>query len=188
MSERPLNPIESPDEYDVVYFAGVPTPGLAVISGADEASKWDKKDGPGQDGVRTTYQGPDVSDFEVKVYLWTAEHFAEWEQLRPLLRYDPSKKTVQAISVEHPDLAQCRITSVVVTKIGARVKEGKGKHSYTITCMEYRPPTKSNSSSTPSSTKSGDDRRDSPNPPQPPDEPSEQEKEIDRLLKIAQEP
>jgi hypothetical protein len=58
-----------------------------------------------------------------------------------VLRKATGSKEPTALDVYHPDLALLDIKSVVVTKIGGLVHDGKGGATVAVDFLEYRPPT-----------------------------------------------
>jgi hypothetical protein len=145
-----ISPLKYPPVYDVLYVGGQPSPGVAVISDADRAHKWDVKDGPGTEGAVITYRGKPPAKFTSKHKLWLEEHFAAWNAWRVLLAPEGAKKDVQPVDLLHPALIEQEIFSAVVETLGAIVHEGNGLYSYTIKWLEYRPPAKKNVTTTPS--------------------------------------
>lgn len=138
-----INPIEFPQAWDTLSVAGVQSPGIIPpggVSGAKRTYKYDIKVGKGVKGSTTTFVGVPPAPFTVKFQLWTAKHFARWDLFRDLLKYDPTKKALQAFEVFHPKLSEVDITSVVTTDIGATDDLGSGLYSITVEFLEYLPP------------------------------------------------
>lgn len=164
-----LNPIENPEAWDVVTIAGVDSPGVAKCAGHARKYEWDKKTGKGLRGATTTLTGGPPAEFTVTFTLWTVAHARAWELFVPLFRYDSTKKSVSAVDIYHPDLADQEIRSVVTQEVGPRVLNEDGSWSYEVSFLEYFPPPKASAVSTPNgSTSSSKDATGTP-PGTPPD-------------------
>lgn len=143
MSSGLINPIENPEAWDVVEFAGVvESPGYCKWSGWKRKHGWDVKKGKGLKGAVTTLVELPPTDGSFTFYLWTPEHFVEWDQLRPLLKYDATKKTVQSVQIYHPALDDIDVSLVVVEDIGPVTPEGRGLFSITVSMREDYPKAK----------------------------------------------
>lgn len=181
------NPIDFPEVWDAIIIGGRASPGVCTVEGSARNFKWDEKEGPGAAGATHTYRGDRPSHFKVKIKLWLAEHFDDWDSFREALRPDP-KKGIKALDVLHPALEDNGIRAVVVESIGEVKHEGGGLYAVELGLVEYRPPPKANASGTPkgasSSSKGGSDGKGT----APPSAKTEQEKEIERLLGIARQP
>ncbi len=143
------NPIDSPQLWDVVTVSGVQSPGLAEIGEWKRAHDWDQKKGKGTLGATATFVGKPLAEGSIKWYLWEPEHFASWDTFLPLFKYDPTKKTAQAVDIYHPALDAIDVASVVTTKIGNIIHEGKQLYSISIDFLEYNPPPNQSAVSTP---------------------------------------
>jgi hypothetical protein len=80
--------------------------------------------------------------------------FNLWETFRPLLKYDPTKKDIQAVDIFHPSLADLDLKSMVTESISNIVHEGKGKYSCEVEFLEYFPPPAKSAVSSPAASKS----------------------------------
>lgn len=181
-----VNPIENPQAWDVIYLGQTPSPGMCKLGGGfDRTYEWDTKKGKGTIGATSTFvQGPPVEG-TITFYLWKVAHFTEWGIFRNLLKYDPLKKTAQAVDIYHPALADLTIHSVVTKKIGKIVHEGKQLYSITVDFLEYFPAPKKSATGTPTGSKN--------NAKKPAGTPSDpvadaQQAEIKRLLAEAGKP
>lgn len=150
-----LNPIEHSQDADFLTLQGVRSPGvIASMSGHDREYKWDVKEGKGTAGATTTFTNIPPVKFSVKFSLWTPTHFTELERFLAVCFFDPTKDpSLNARSIFHPWLAPLSIASVVTTKIGGIVHEGKGLYSVTVEFLEYKPAPKVNATATPGATK-----------------------------------
>lgn len=181
-----VNPIENPQAWDVVEIGQVESPGMCKVSGFKRSNEWDIKKGKGTVGATATYVGKPPAKGTIVFYLWTVAHFHEWDEFRPLLKYDPTKKAVQAVDIWHPALADIDVNSVIVDDIGQIEHEGQQLYSITVSLTEYFPAPKKSAVGTPAgstSTQKGT------TPGTPPDPIADaQQAEIAALLKKASEP
>jgi hypothetical protein len=128
---------------DYLLLGGKRTPGSVKLSGHGRAEKWDVKEGDGQGGATVTYKGEELSKFTATFELGDGDDyddFADWDAFVPILRRATGAKEPSALDVFHPDLARLDIKSVVVTKIGGLVHDGKGGATVAVDFLEYRPP------------------------------------------------
>jgi hypothetical protein len=144
------------------------------------------KKGKGTYGATVTFVGRPPAKGSVKFYLWTPLHFTQWASFRPLLKYDPTKKKVQAVDVYYPSLADIDIRSVVVESIGNIVKEAPGLYSITVELLEYFPAPKKSAVSTPTQSQATQDGTTVGK--QPPAAQDAQQAEIAELMKQAAAP
>lgn len=183
MSSGALDPITNAQAWDVLRVGQSTSPGLAIVGEVKRKYEWDKKKGKGTYGFTSTFVGLPAPEASVKFLLWKKSHFTEWDTFRPLLKYDPTKKSIQAVDVYHPAWADVDFKSVVTESIGSIVHEGKGLYSITVEFSEYRPAPKRSAVSTPTrseATKEGTTPGTQPDPVA-----DAQQKEIAALLKQA---
>lgn len=187
MPSGAVNPLDNPEAWDSVQISGQPSPGLCKLSGFRRNFEWDVKKGKGTIGGTVTFVGRPPAKGSITFKLWTPAHFAQWDLFRPLLKYDPTKKAVQAVDLYHPSLADVDMNSFVTENVGAIEHDGNGLYTIAVDFLEYFPPPKASAVSTPSgstntTTKSGAGK---PNPQPVLDA---QEEEIRTLLKTAAQP
>lgn len=188
-----IDPLANPRAWDVVRIGQVASPGVCEVGEFKRAHEWDVKKGKGTFGSTTTFVGRPPAKGPVKFYLWDNgtlgtghNHFREWDAFRQLLKYDPTKKSVQAVDIYHPSLADIDIRSVVTESVGNIIHEGKGLYSITVELLEYFPAPKRSAVSTPTqsqSTQAGT----TPGTP-PPAAQDEQQTEIAALMQQAAAP
>ena len=181
------NPLDNPAIWDFVTIAGVNSPGVikdGALSEWKRQHEWDVKKGKGTVGATITFTSKPPAEGSITWYLWLPEHFAAWDDFLPLLQYDPTKKQAQAVDIYHPALDAIDVHSVVTTKIGNVMYEGKGLYSITVDFLEYFPAPNQNATGTPtgdfhdtSTQKAGSG---------PPKAQTEEEKQIQQLWKTAQ--
>lgn len=76
--------------FDKVFFASLPTPGLAEVD-AKRERKCDTKDTPGVDGATTTIHGLKPADIIIKLLIWTPDQYRALRELWPLIMTPPYK-------------------------------------------------------------------------------------------------
>jgi hypothetical protein len=159
----PINPLKYPREWDRILIGGTPSPGKCSVGKPKRSYEWDVKRGKGVQGATTTYQGLAPAEFTVTFRLITTpgvtgssadpDDFADWNAFLPLLKYDPTKKTVQAVDIFHPTLADLDIKAVVVKGIVAPHElnpfTGDGKYEAEVDFLEYVPAPSANATQTP---------------------------------------
>ena len=156
MSSGALNRIEHHQAWNVVTIAGVDSPGWALVPKAPRKYKYDVKEGKGTKGASVTFTNQPPAEFSITFYLWLPTHWVQWDLFRPLLKYDPTKKNMQAYDIYYPSLADVDITSVVTTDIGSVTPVGDPKDGYDsieVSYLEYLPASKTSAVSSPSGSK-----------------------------------
>jgi hypothetical protein len=186
MSSGAINPIENPQSWDAFQAGQITAPGICEVSEFKRAHEFDVKKGKGTYGATVTFVGRPPAKGSVKFLLWLPRHFTEWDAFRPLLKYDPTKKSVQAVDVYHPSLADIDIKSVVVESIGNAMKEAPGLYSITVELLEYFPAPKKSAVSTPTQSQATQDNTTVGK--QPPAAQDAQQAEIADLMRQASAP
>ncbi len=143
------NPIDIPSLWEFILVAGVRSPGLAEVSGADRTYDWDTKTAPGTEGATSTYKGKGPVTFTVKLTFWDSEQIDQWNRFRSLLKYESVKSVVKPVDIIHPALSQNGIGAAVTKKIGQLTHDGLGLYSVTVEFLEYFPPKKKDATQTP---------------------------------------
>jgi len=144
-----VDPISFPTAWDYIFVGGVINPGVCKVSEFKRAHEFDVKKGKGALGATVTFVGRPPAKGSIQFLLWKSQHFVDWDIFRALLKYDPTKKKVQAIDIYHPSLADIDVNSVVTESIGNIVHEGDGLYSITVEFLEYFPPPNKPAVSTP---------------------------------------
>ena len=181
-----LDPITNPQAWDVVKLGQSTSPGVCELSGFKRGHEWDIKKGKGTVGSTITFVARPPAKGSIKFKLWTAAHFDAWATFVALLKYDPTKKAVQAVDIYHPSLADIDITSVVTENIGIIVHEGDGLYSRTVDFIEYFPAPNVSAVSTPTTSQTTQDYTVPGEVAQ--DVPDAQQREIAALLQEATAP
>lgn len=154
-----VNPFDSPQDYDFVEIGGIECPGICQLSGFKRPTEWDVKKGKGTKGGTATLSQLPPAKGSIKFLLWSQLHFEIWDTVfRAQFLYDPTKKTVNAVDIYHPALANIDIHSVVTESIGAVEHESKGLYSITVELLEYLPPPKKSATGTPDGSKSNSNK------------------------------
>jgi hypothetical protein len=149
MSSGNLNPIDNPQSWDVIQIGQSTSPGVCIVRECKRPFEFEVKKGKGSFGATVTFVGRPPAKVSIEFLLWEALHFTHWDNFRPLLKYDPTKKAVQAVDVYHPSFDDIDFRSVVVESIGSIVHKGKGLYSITVEVLEYFPAPKVSAVSTP---------------------------------------
>ena len=190
-----VDPIAFPQYWDKVRVAGTWSPGLCRVKNGKRIHTWDVKKGKGTVGAKITFTEKPPATFDVEFILWDNgtlgtghNHFAEWDNFVQLLKYDPTKKTANAVSIFHPALDFADISSVVTTEIGIPedLIEGDSAKTITVSFLEdYPTPPKNATSSPVAPITSTTPPTGSGNPP--PDAPDALQQQIAILLNQAQQ-
>ncbi len=181
-----LDPISNAQAWDVLRVGQATSPGIAIVGEVKRKHEWDTKKGKGTYGATTTFVGRPPAQASAKFLLWLPVHFTQWDTFRTSLKYDPTKKAVQAVDVFHPAWADVDFKSVVIESIGSIVHEGKGLYSITVDFLEYFPASKRSGVSTPTTSQT---TKEGTTPGVQPDPVADaQQKEIAALLKQAAAP
>jgi hypothetical protein len=161
-----LNPILYPTVWSYITIGGAKSPGLANVGECKRKNVWDVKRGKGARGATITYTGEEPATFAVTFTLWRVpgvtsplqggvDDFAAWDLFRPLLKYDPTKATIQAIDIFHPSLVDIDVVSVVTESIGNIQHKGKGRYEVVVEFLEYYPPPAANATASPAGSATG---------------------------------
>ena len=150
-----FNPIDNAEDWSKFVIVGRETPGKAEVGEFKRVVEWDVKTGKGTAGATETVKGLPPAKGSVKFFAWTSAHFAAWDDLLPLLKYDPTKKTKQANAIYHPALDDIDVSSVNIESIGSWVHEGGQMYARTIEMLEFAPPPAKSATATPSGTAGG---------------------------------
>jgi hypothetical protein len=163
MASGALNPLanynppltNTPDAWDVCQIEGTTCPGHCEIRGFDRKWNWDKKTGKGAQGTRSTYTGKPAVEGEIEFFLYTGQHFAQWEKFRPLFKYNPTKTSTQAVHVDHPSLADIDVTALVCESIAPIRHLGLNYFSCIVKFSEFVPPPPAAAVATPTTAATG---------------------------------
>ncbi len=158
VTDTNLNPIDNPQDYDYCEVDGVENEGIIApggVSGFKRETEWEVKKGKGTKGGSATLVQMPPAKGSIKFLLWRKDHFEHWDStFRKAFKYDPTKKTKNAVDIFHPILAKQDIHSVVTESIGPETPEGQGLWSITVELLEYLPPPKKTVTSSPTGSTS----------------------------------
>lgn len=152
MSLGDFNPIVFPQLWDNIVIAEVQSPGICELGTFKRVHEFQIKKGKGTVGATVTFTQKPPAEGSAKLLLWTEEHFAQLDDFLPLLKYDPTKQGVEAVSIFHPTLAAIDISSVVCTNIESITHEGGQLYSIKLDFLEYFPASPKNAVSSPTTT------------------------------------
>lgn len=142
-----VDPLSTPEAYEVATIGGVPTPGVIArggVTGFKRDTDIDVQKGKGSTGASTTIQGdPPAEGGTITVTLWRngevegdPNDFADADAFRDML--EGAKRKKLALDIQHPDINDLGIVSVLVKSIGQREDAGKGRSTVTYAFTEYR--------------------------------------------------
>jgi hypothetical protein len=147
------DPITTPLAWSTVYLAGVPSPGVATVTGWSRDYDWDVKKPGGGQGAKETYNGRPPATGKVRITIGfasqtskdtTGDIAAQFAALRAwcsLLAIDGTKgKPIMGVDIRHPALMALHppVTSVILQKEGQleRILDGDSLHEITLELME----------------------------------------------------
>lgn len=186
MSLAASNPFDAPQVWDVLVIAGKLTPGLAKLQEVVRKHEWDVKKGKGAKGATETLTQLPPAEITFEFFVWSKDQCGLWDAILPLFKYDPTRKTVSAVDVYHPSLADVDVTSVVTVDIGGWTHEGGGLYRRLVKLLEYYPAANADATGTANGstgTDPNDPNNANNNPDTTPDAADAQEKAIDDLWK-----
>jgi hypothetical protein len=136
------NPFDDP--VNKIVLTGKPSPGLADVAGAGTPRKWEERQGYGAGGAILVFLGNGLSQFEVKLRLYTRKDWNDWHAWKSIVQKPPASsryRPPRALDIYHPLLAECQIKSVVVLDVSQPSPEDElGTWSITIKFQSYRRP------------------------------------------------
>lgn len=151
----------SPDAYNTIVVASTSFGPFGDVKGKFELQnsdgrkyKWDIKDAPGTQGATISYRGWRPSGFTAAFYFWEREQIdGFFDRILPLFWINADKTAPIPVTVLQVQLAALDVHAVVAEDISPLVYEGSGGlWSTKIKILEYRPASKKNATTTPTST------------------------------------
>ncbi len=122
-----------------VVVNGVPSPGKAIITGADIPYNYDVQQGYGLSGAVTVFRGRGVSEPTLTIQLWERAHFLLWPLFAKML--EPPKPGIKlVVEMRHPLLSAADIKAVAVKRLGQLTRGANGIWTSTTQLLEWRPP------------------------------------------------
>lgn len=141
------NPVDTPELYDVLYLAGLESPGLCRLNVPEIDEGWEKQEAKGSAGGETVCNGRKLAEFDCELYLWREtwnsggyDWFAAWEAWKPILLTPIAKNAPKALDIYHPQLEGLGIGSVVVQSWTEPQPDGTGGATVRIKFLQYAPP------------------------------------------------
>jgi hypothetical protein len=125
---------------DSIVLAGQKSPGIAEVIGAGSPRKFDVRKGYGLSGGFVIFRGNELAEFVVKIRLYTVEDWVAWHLWRPLVDKPPIGERARALDIQHPQLEDLKIRSVVVKDVDQGEQTDDGEWTFTIKFLEYRSP------------------------------------------------
>lgn len=87
-----LNPLQFPDDWNAVVFAGtLRTPGKCKVGKWERKVEYDHKAGKGTKGALQTLKGLPPAQGDIEFWAWIPDHFDAWTEILALLHFDPTK-------------------------------------------------------------------------------------------------
>lgn len=140
------NATDTPTAYDVLVLAGKASPGVVKLTNVKRTTGWDQQESQGQDFANTVKKGAKLVAFTATWKLTKDERrddFAAWELWSPILDSSTKAKGAKGTDAYHPELAELKVKSVVVTSRGAREPldgDETGAETVSVEFLEYNPP------------------------------------------------
>lgn len=141
----PLHPYYQSYAYKGILLGLAYSPGVVYLSGHNRYVNWEIQKSRGSQGA-TTIRGPDPpGQFEARFELSDEDpsplgDLARWEIFRKVIESTTLTPVPTALPIYHPDLVTNGYTEVSNGGIGGAIHSGKGKVSYVVKFIEYRPP------------------------------------------------
>lgn len=130
------NPLDEPR--DIAFVEGVPTPGYCEVTGASSPRKWDEADGYGFSGGLLIFHGLPLCKFSLKLTLYDTDDWNDWHAFRPLVMRPPKLVRPRALAIDHPQLAELGVASMVVADVAQATQIDHGVWLIEIPCIEWR--------------------------------------------------
>jgi hypothetical protein len=131
------SPHEQP--VDKVLLSNEPSPGIAVVEGADSLRRLKERRGYGMSGAFVVFLGVPLVHFTVKLTLYTAEDWADWAVWKQLLFTLPRDR-LGAFDIWHPVLEEIGVVAAMVESVGQPVQGDTGEWTVAVKFCEQRKP------------------------------------------------
>ena len=86
------------------------------------------------------YRGIGLAHFKLMLRLYTTEDWNAWHEWKSVVQRAPLGERPRALEIEHPQLADLGITSVVVEDVLQPVQTGDGEWTIEVKLAEFRRP------------------------------------------------
>lgn len=125
--------------WNKLLLGGEALPGLAWVT-AQRKQKTDVKTTAGGDGSTQTNSGTEPAIVNVRLEIWTPDHWTQWQRWIPRLEPRPGKPRKDAIQAYHPALAAHRINALWLKHVGlAEATNKHGVFEIKIAFNEWKP-------------------------------------------------
>lgn len=140
MTDAVWTPLDAPVNY--VLIAGKKSPGIAIVEKAAATQKWDQAQGYALSGAVSRYTGDQLSEFIVRIQLWTVQDWSDWETFKTVVEKPPRGVRPRALEFWHPYTEALGISSIVVKERSQPVPIlDETVFEITLSLMQYRRPT-----------------------------------------------
>ncbi|MEZ4230894.1 MAG: hypothetical protein R3B89_17095 [Polyangiaceae bacterium] len=143
-----VDPDKHPEAWEQAIIGGVPTLGLATVSGGKYSLGWDAKKGTAKSGASTVFTGKDLSECTLTIRfadgaqgLSASDQVSQFvDQIVPILQKSENGKT--AVDFYHPSVSEppIELTSVVVKTIGQIETQDDGLKTVTVELIQFKKP------------------------------------------------
>lgn len=127
-------------EQRYIVLANLPSPGLAIVTGAGIPLDWDIRKGYGFSGASVVYTGDNLAEFVVTIQMWTQVQLDEWKAFSQLLKRPPRGALAKAMAIQHPLLDELGIDKVVYRRRSQLTPSPTGLWVVEIQFLQYRKP------------------------------------------------
>jgi hypothetical protein len=129
---------DDPASWDTCILGGEILPGIAVVE-FEKSRDVDKKKSKGSDGITLTDNGAEAAPGEISITIWTAEHWDEWQRMRP--KFDPAKAggIKSPLTIVHPMAADAGIDVVYIESLKAKQPRKAGSMTITMSVVQWFP-------------------------------------------------
>jgi len=133
------------EDYRCIVLGGIASPGVATLRGHNRYPNWEIQQSRGADGGTTIRGGDPPGQFEAQFDLNDLDpgplgDLAQWEAFQKLIESTTAGPIPFALPIYHPDLARNKFTEVSNGGVGGAIHSGKGRVTYIVKFIEYRPP------------------------------------------------
>ena len=133
------------DDYKCIVLGGESSPGVVTLSGHNRYPNWEIQKSRSADGGTTIRGGDPPGQFEARFDLSDLDpgpdgDLARWDRFQKLIESTTAGPRPFALPIYHPDLARNHYTEVSNGGVGGAIHSGKGKVTYIVKFIEYRPP------------------------------------------------
>ncbi len=137
-----------PKLWQVLRINDWDAPGVAQVE-CTIGRKLDDKSAGGSDGGTITDKGYTLAPVRVTLKIWTAQHWADMQDLLDKLQARRNLAQRDPVSMFHPAIACLGVEKVVLKDMGSpRPSSTPGAYEVTFNFLEYNPPPRSASSRT----------------------------------------